>query len=94
MNTSIKLTGAGIVLATMGLVGCSTQSQVEKPQVVTKKVYVAKKHCHTFKGYGWAKRVCHAHPAPHRHTKPAPKRRPTRATPTCRPCVVSSRYRR
>ena len=82
---SIKVTGLAMVLA---LMGCSTQSQVEKPQVATKKVYVAKKHCHTFKGYGWAKRVCHAHPAPHRHTKPAPKRRRHQAKQaTCRPCV-------
>ena len=82
-----------MVLAT-SLMGCSTQSQVEsKPQVV-KKVYVAKKHCHTFKGYGWAKRVCHAHPAPHKHSKPRPKYRKPKYAPRHprsnyrRPCPV------
>ena len=75
MLKRVIIVGAGI-LSALTISSCSQQQQVEsKPQVQTKKVYIEKKHCHTFKGYGWNKKTCHSHPAPHRHTKKSMKPR-------------------
>ncbi len=86
MSILNKVVGMAVIAASM--TACSTQRQVEGQQVgdsqvepapIVKKVYIkvpdkSACHSHTFKGYGWSKRVSHCHPAPHKHTKKVMRR--------------------
>ena len=67
MNTHLS---TAILIASTLLTACTTKVESfkkdSKDRIIFTK-YVEKKHCHTLKGMGWSKRVCHGHPVAHVH---------------------------